>query len=69
MALLQNLSANLDAATGRKLGMAPGRSASPGNANRRIVRMVSPWLAAMVSVPGFGSPVCPENGFLSEIQL
>jgi hypothetical protein len=40
-----------------------------GNANRRIVRIASPWLAATVSVPGLVSPGCPENGVLSEIQL
>jgi hypothetical protein len=34
--------------------MAIGRSASPGNANRRIVQISSPWLAATVPVPGLG---------------
>ena len=69
MALLQNLWANMAAAPARNLAMAPGRSAGPGNANRRIVRIASPWLAATVSVPGLVSPGCPENGVLSEIQL
>ena len=60
--LLLNLWVNLDAVAGRKLGMVPGRSAGHGNANRRIVRIASPWLAATVSVPGLVSPGCPENG-------
>jgi hypothetical protein len=65
MALLQNLWVNLAAAAGRKLEMAPGGSASHGNANRRIVRIVSPGLAATVPVPGLVSLACPKNGLLS----
>ena len=69
LALLQNLWAKPAAAPTSNLAMTPGRSADPGNAGRRIVRIASPWLAVTVSVPGFGSPVCPKNGLLSEIQL
>ena len=44
--------------------MVPGRSASPGNVNRRIVRIASPWLAATVPVPGLRRQEWAFSGFL-----
>ena len=60
-ALLQNLWVNLDAVPARNLAMAPDSSAGQGNANRRIVRISSPWLAATVPVPDLVSPGLPEK--------
>jgi hypothetical protein len=66
----QYLWKNLGATIGRKLGTAHGRSASPGNTNRRIVRIASPWLTAPVSVPGLPrkTACCLEFSFKIKIR-